>query len=699
MGLANAVHNGSGVVSENELDDDLERQTAFMIRGPEYDFDGGWDLDLTPVPCPDEIPVNYELDARLWTGRFDGGRCRESKRMHFASRDEVTEFCDAAKKEIPRRLRESWGGGFDGFAYGAQSAVTGASPLTSPFIPLLPGPVTRQLYWQDYFAMSAKAFEAYNHDPLSWRAVHILQQFVLGRGVRAKVTKSGPGGTHDEGQKRWDDFWAKNKMDNRLAMMVRDRSIYGEQMNRFFPDPGDPKGLLVRSIDPASVYDIVTDQEDHETVFFYHQQFQTPYQLYAPPSGRPAGQQQAPSGATLPGAVTRFIIRQIDAGEIDHYKINVGSSERRGRSDLYPVLGWIKRTRDYLTSRVIQADMQARYAYDLTVNGSASDVTAVRGQMFPGGKPPAPGSILGHTQAVTLTGVNFQAAAVSAAGDPVFDALVNMVAIGAGVPKEWLGFSSRGGARANALVATEPGAKRMEDVQGDQEEMLQDIAKRVFERAGISDAEIEFTFPSIATEDRSAKLDDLGTAESNGWISKATAAEIAAKELGIDGYSFDQEQKRIAKEFPEAEKDADGTLKQGDGTVRRPMLMATKRQAAKLDVTKSPSAEDDPPGLLMPTDGSPVAGADPSQAPQPQTRAGFPGDENPLSGAGAKNIRKDNAMKESRVDISVDELMALMREARAPRRRPDDPEFKAAAEEFRRRSAENLGEMVRDATR
>jgi hypothetical protein len=137
-------------------------------------------------------------------------------------------------------------------------------------------------------------------------------------------------------------------MDERLKKIRRDLSIMGEQFIRYFQEPGNPKGMLVRSLDPASIYDIITDPEDFETVFFYHQQFQTPYQLYSPQTARPLGGQVAPTGATEPGKATKYIIRQIDRREIDHYRINVGNSERRGRSGLYPVLGWIKRMRDYM---------------------------------------------------------------------------------------------------------------------------------------------------------------------------------------------------------------------------------------------------------------------------------------------------------------------------------------------------------------
>jgi hypothetical protein len=247
--------------------------------------------------------------------------------------------------------------------------------------------------------MSAKAFEAYNHDPVSWRLVHIIEQFALGAGLKSKVTKSsgtGKGQTHDAAQTEWDRFWEVNKMDDRVKKIARDVEIMGEQFVRDFAEPGRPRSTLVRSLDPASIYDIITDPEDFETVFFYHQQVQTPYQLYAPPGGRPRGAQPAPTGAS-DGSATKYIIRQIDWREIDHYRINVGNAERRGRSALYPVLGWIKRMRDYMTSRVVQADMHSRYAYDLEVEGNPEDLAQIERKLFPGGRPPNPGSVIGHS--------------------------------------------------------------------------------------------------------------------------------------------------------------------------------------------------------------------------------------------------------------------------------------------------------------
>jgi hypothetical protein len=717
--MSTAEHNG---YAQDELEDDLEPAHGFVVQGPPSGYDDDWDLDLSSRPCPDQISPNAEIDARLWLGKFTPHRAtsrqvlRESRRGHFPNKALLDAYCDQVLEGTGKRrtemLREAWGE--DSFAMGASGipSLVGGSSLTRQFLPLIPGPLTRQLYWQSYFEMSAKAFEAYNHDPLTWRGVQLIEQFSLGAGIRSKVTKStgsGKGQTHDVAQKAFDEFWQRNQMDDRLKKIRRDLSIMGEQFIRYFQEPGNPKGLLIRSLDPASIYDIVTDPEDFETVFFYHQQFQAPYQLYAPKSARPIGGQQAPTGPTDPGATTKYIIRQIDRREIDHYRVNVSNAERRGRSDLYPVLGWIKRMRDYMTARVVQADMHSRYAWDLEVEGNPRDLAAIQQKMFPNGRPPNPGSVLGHSQKVTLTPMTFTGSAPTGiGGDQTFEALVNLIAVGLGVPKEYLGISGRG-TRSSSLVATEPAAKRFEDAQEQMRTILENIAKRFFEQAGINDAEIEFTFPSIASEERSKKLEDLGVAEGMGWVSKQTAATIAGKELDIENYDYEQEQELIAKEFPEAEMedDPDGAVdpvtgevkqvpKQGDGTPRRSVILATNRQAAKLDITKAPSTEDEPPGLLVPTDGSMPAPGEGGATPT-VTRGGMPASANPATAEGAQSIKSDLKVKESR--FSLEDLAYLMREARAPRRRPDDPEFQKAAEEFRSESARNLGEMVRDAAK
>lgn len=647
--------------------------------------------------CPDPDPRHTKVTrADLWLGRFDeNGRLAvkssgkpDATVRRYRNRRQISG--DLGK--LNRRLREA-GIREDDFAFGQQAQPPfGESPLLSQYLPLIPGPWSRQLYWADYFAMSAKAFEAYWHDPVAHQAIELTWEFVLGKGIDAKAST-------DAGQRAWDDFCDRNDLEQELARIGRDWSIFGELFLEYFDTAA---GLVVRSIDPATIYEVVTDQEDIRSVYFYHQQYATRAELYSPPAGS-----KAPQGRTTPG-VTKYVVRQIPAEQVDHYRLNATSGEVRGRSDLFPVLGYLKRFRDYMTAKVLRADIESRFAFDVTVDGDQGQITALLNSIFPGGRPPAPASALAHSSAAKIDTLQPPTGS-EGSEDPTAELLINMIAVGTGVPKEYLGITGKG-ARAGALVATEPAAKRFEDRQKALERVLLDMAERAFDAAGLEgeDREIEFTFPSIVTEDRSSKLKDIAFAESMDWISKRRGADIGAAEIGVTDYDFDDEQQEIAEEFDSQDGDVDpqtGEAKRGDGVIRRPMINATYRQVPKEDPTKAPgSFEDQPPGLLVPGEGTSLpggAGAEgdgPEQPGSPKSRAGFPADENPLSGKGAANIRRDNRMKERRVGLTVDELSVIVREAvregRRPRRRPDDPAFREHSRDYRDRSRRNLDDLA-----
>lgn len=691
---------------------DPARAHSFVVQPPEgrYDYDPRKDLPT----CPDDNPgQQWELtSARLWEGRFREGRLVDHRTRFYPSKQALTAQVTRLRESNRGLAREHYGqlrtaklreAGPDWWSYGLNNTGAFGGPLTQ-YIPLLPGPATRQLYWADYFAMSAKAFEAYQHNPIAHRSVEIGTEFVLGRGVEARAKTP-------RAQAVWDAFWRKNKMDERLEWICGDLTTYGELFLRYFPQPG--RTLVVRSLDPAGIYEIVTDQEDWESVYFYHQQEQERAQLFAPPQGN-----IAPTGPTT-GGVTRYTIRQIPAQEIDHYRINARSGEVRGRSDLFPALGYLKRLQDLLTSRVIRSDMEARMVFDLMVEGNEVDVRAQKNAIFPNGQPPEPGSIIGHNKAIELNAFQFSSG-TEAAGQGTVEELVAMCALGTGVSMQylWTVGHSGGGARANALVATEPGQKRFERRQRLMQRILGDMADRLFDLNGFTgeDREIEFIFPSIAVEERSATLKDIAFAESMGWLSKQTGASMGARALDIETFDFENEQKLIAEEFDHSQDEEDDSGKpqllgpdgtpiqstkpmQGGGVIRRPMMSAQYRQAPKLDPTKAGTAEDQPPGLLMPGD----AGEEPPGAPgtgqTAPTRSGFPGDENPLGSAGAANIRKDNLRESDPVvrlaAIAIREAHAAA--ARIPRRRPDDPEFLSAAQQYEHASAAAIEQLVASA--
>jgi hypothetical protein len=192
------------------------------------------------------------------------------------------------------------------------------------------------------------------------------------------------------------------------------------------------------------------------------------------------------------------------------------------------------------------------FAIDVSVEGQQRDVDAAETQFA---TPPGTGSVLVHNKAVEVNFKSAQAADSTSAREDA-DLFLKIIAVGAGVSQSFLGVGGGEGTRAGALIQTEPDVKNFEDYQELVQTILEDAAERVFEdgreRRSLPeptpDMEVGVTFPSIAQEDRSSKLKDIGFSESMGWFSKRRAANMAADEFKQDDYDYDTEQKAIETE-------------------------------------------------------------------------------------------------------------------------------------------------------
>lgn len=317
----------------------------------------------------------------------------------------------------------------------------------------------------------------------------------------------------------------------RLEGMLRELLIYGEVFNRYFRTR---PGLVVRQLDPATIWDVYTDQDDIETVHFYHQQYVILNTLNIP-----GGVKGAPPST--------LIIRQIPGDEIDHFKINSTSSEKRGRSQLFAVLGYFQRFREFANDRVLLNKMRAMFALDVSVEGGPEDLAAAESQFT---TPPGTGSVLVHNSAVSVEFKNANNNANEAKTDG--ELLLKIIAIGAGVSEQLLGVTD-GTSRAGALIQTEPDVKNFESYQELVEEVLTRASVRVFKAAGLTSPgqAMEFTFPAIAQEDRSSKLKDVAFAEAMDYFTKERSAAMVAREFQITTYDYGKERAAIQKERQE----------------------------------------------------------------------------------------------------------------------------------------------------
>lgn len=449
-----------------------------------------------------------------------------------------------AKNESNYSFQEGFSG--DAFATdGFNSNGAAGNQVGNDFVPLLGGPFFKQLYLYDFLSMFQLCFYAYHHDPVANAIIKMTRDFVLGRGFRVDSANT-------IALTAWRAFEEANDLQKLMDRVCTESAIYGETMlwklpfnltkitYDLGPNQKPPTGIIprVRLLDPSTVWEIITYPEDIERPIAYQQVFPTQYQIYSAKD----------QGDIVPS--TKFIFQQIPADEIMHYKLNAVSNEKRGRSDLFPILGYLKRLRDSVNYQIIGLQKTSAWCMDTTVSGSQDDINQyIQEQQNIGTIAPA-GSEFVHSDAVKREYMSI--AGSHGSKSDTFEWCAGMIASGSGFPASYIFSHLAGGStRASALVATEPVAKKIQTRQLFLENIIRDLWNWVMGYYGIKDADCEVTFPEVIVQDRSAKLKDLALAEQLKWINHKRASTIAAKELGITDYEYEEEKKEIKEETPE----------------------------------------------------------------------------------------------------------------------------------------------------
>jgi len=490
-------------------------------------------------------------------------------KRRFLNKTAIVEALKGPKKTNHiQAIRESFS---DSFATDDDFSVN-SGLIGDDYVPLLGGPFNKNLPYYDYLRMHALGFHAFHHDPLAKRIINVIRDFTLGRGWRADTA----GKDKDEALSVWRAFEEVNDLYSLMNFAIIELCTYGEIMLWELPNNQTkiqydvtstqkaPAGILprFRLVDPSTVWEIVTYPEDITRVLYYQQIYPTQFQIY---SGTDGGD---------PVPTSKFIVNQILASEMLHFKVNCVSNEKRGRTILYPILGYLKRLRDSVNYSIISDQKNAAWSIDTTIEGAQRDIDQyISDQMSAGTIPPA-GSEFVHTDKIKREYLANQAPA--GRGSPSFEWCMSMIAAGSGVPVSYFGTHLSGGqTRGSAIVATEPVAKMFEHFQFILEQVMKRMAKRLFKKLDL-DAEIEVTFPEIITQDRSQKLKDLNLAQLSGWISRERAATVAAKELGFTDYEYENERIKIDQETEtDPSLSAPLTTPGGDGTSSEEAPQAT----------------------------------------------------------------------------------------------------------------------------
>jgi len=418
----------------------------------------------------------------------------------------------------------------DYFASGSSLSNNANATNSDDFTPLLGGPFYKQLYIYDYLRMISNCFYAWHHDPIAKATISIMRDFVLGRGFTVTCDSNAA-------MALWDSFSEVNKLEQLIEEHFIETEVYGESMiwklpkNELFisyqrnPDQQPPRGLIprVRLIDPSCIWEIVTYPEDIKQVLFYQWVAPTQYQIYTAPN--------VPS--------TKFIFQQIPADEVIHVKTNCASNEKRGRSELFSSLGYLKRLRDSVNYAIIKDQKNAAWAIDTTIDGSQADINNYASSQAQLGTLPAAGSEFVHSKKVERKYLGNEGGKGGVSNS--FDWCLSMIAAGSRIPVSYYGtHMSASGTRASALVATEPVAKMFETKRLRVERTIQELFM------WLTGKECKVTWPELISQDRSAKIADIDLAKTGGYISEETAAVMIAKELDISDFEFDKEKEKMS---------------------------------------------------------------------------------------------------------------------------------------------------------
>lgn len=548
----------------------LKNMRARVLAGPVFQKTGGSDYEINDRYVEARNPFEahtvhelvkyleenktFDIDARILSMENETGnlyRTRLNKTQFLQTFKDQSKAGPAKLAESrvrKKRFKENWDndcGFFNGYLGDA---------IGRDFTPLLGGPFNKQLYIYDYLRMHSAAFFAYNHCPMSKSAVDMTGNFTLGRGFRIDID-------NPKGLALWRAFEEVNEYEAHMEMFAQELSEYGESMTWFLPNMQIynyysrrdsnaaalmPRGLIprIKLMDPSTIWEITTLPEDISRVISYTQNFPTQYQIY---TGKdPSTKEKVPTA--------KFIFQQIPASEVIHTKVNCASDEKRGRSDLFPVLGYSKRLRDSVNYEIVKLQKNAAWAIDTEVDGDQDDIDAyLQSVASSSGIVPA-GSEFVHSKYIKRNYFGATGGGGGKGGNVAFDWTMSMFASGVGFPMEYFGTHLSGGkSRATAVVASEPIAKKLEKRQRVYERKIKKDIAKYFEIIGFKEDYIaEVSFPAIITQDAAITIKNIDMAKTGKYISQERAANMIAKELNVTEFDWATEKQAIMNEEAES---------------------------------------------------------------------------------------------------------------------------------------------------
>lgn len=395
-----------------------------------------------------------------------------------------------------------------------------------------------------------QAWLAYTTSPLAKRQVKYTTSFLIGRGF--KVTSVDP-----DVQAVIDEFTGdeENEWEVALRELANRWQIEGEVFLFLFINRLSGRTIM-RDIESSEIQDVIIDSDDARKVIGYKRVYvvrtwDRTAQMYRT---EPRIQFIYP-GASVEGDENTIL-------DVVFWKRPTVSTRKRGLSDLASHLYWLTQFKQLLDYRVILNKARAAFVWHQKVGGGPVEVENAKKAAE---KPPKPGTVK-----TTSDKIEWEAVAPNVGGgdaEPDLRAVKLMIVAGSGLPEH---VATGDASNANYASTAEAGFAHEKQVEDDQDLFafyLKKLLRRVVrakQEAGLLGAEffyrdddgnatdkpipdrdlIQITFPEIRPQDPLKEASALQIDESQGWVSKETAASRR-------GYDWKLEKEKIDKERAE----------------------------------------------------------------------------------------------------------------------------------------------------
>lgn len=336
-----------------------------------------------------------------------------------------------------------------------------------------------------------------------------------------------------------------NNFPIRLPERTRELAVFGEQCWLTFVNPVDG-AVRLGYLDPALIETVVTDPDNAQ-------------QAIGIVTARNRKGEQKRLRVIVNGpepelftARTQAIRETFADGECFWFCINKLSNDRRGRSDLMPVMGWCDAYEQYLFGEVDRAGLMRAFIWDVTLTGATPEEVRARAAQI---GPPSPGSTRVHNDSESWQAVAPDLkTADSATGARLFR---NHILGGMTIPEHWFGGGGGDVNRSTSESMGDPAFKAMSMRQSFLGYMLEECGRYVIRQRELAQTgkepdlfdpafAIQAQWPEMMVQDTTryaAALQQVvvaaGLAIDKGLLSDATALGLINAVAGRLGVAID----------------------------------------------------------------------------------------------------------------------------------------------------------------